>query len=113
MFSQLELNSRFKQIPESISFDARQLIYDVMLQRLSIVQKLNVQCRLARDILQHAADMTDEGDEELSPELNAALLDAITLLCGPRMKLPSQYFQICQLYFTIICSWVCGVNIEL
>ncbi|CAB3223489.1 unnamed protein product [Arctia plantaginis] len=79
-----------KDNTENLSFDARQLIYDVMLQRLSIVQKLNVQCRLARDILKHAADMTDEGDEEISPELNAAMLDTITLLCGPRMKLPKK-----------------------
>lgn len=74
---------------DGISFDARQLIYDVMLQRLSLVQKLNVQCRLAREVLGHAADECDEG-EELSPALNAALLDTITLLCGPRMKLPSE-----------------------
>ncbi|KAJ2950007.1 hypothetical protein O0L34_g11342 [Tuta absoluta] len=71
-----------------ISFDNRQLIYDVMLQRLSIVQKLNLQCRLAREVLEHAADMTDEGDGELTDAMNAALLDTITLLCGPRMKLP-------------------------
>ncbi|XP_068632402.1 condensin-2 complex subunit D3-L [Battus philenor] len=75
---------------ENISFDARQLIYDVMLQRLSLVQKLNVQCRLARQVLQHAADLTDEGDGELPPSLNAALLDTITLLCGPRMRLPKK-----------------------
>ncbi|KAM3964157.1 condensin-2 complex subunit D3 [Aphomia sociella] len=76
----------------SITFDARQLIYDVMLQRLSLVQKLNVQCRLAREVLQHAADELDEGDADadLPPPLHAALLDAITLLCGPRMKLPKK-----------------------
>ncbi|CAK1601019.1 unnamed protein product [Parnassius mnemosyne] len=75
---------------EKLSFDARQLIYDVMLQRLSLVQKLNVQCRLAREILQHAADVTDEGDGELPRALNSALLDTITLLCGPRMRLPKK-----------------------
>lgn len=63
-----------------------------MLQRLSLVQKLNVQCRLAREVLGHAADECDEG-EELSPALNAALLDTITLLCGPRMKLPSECLE--------------------
>ncbi|KAL0880882.1 hypothetical protein ABMA27_002063 [Loxostege sticticalis] len=78
-----------KEDSDGISFDARQLIYDVMLQRLSLVQKLNVQCRLAREVLGHAADECDEG-EELSPALNAALLDTITLLCGPRMKLPKK-----------------------
>lgn len=60
-----------------------------MLQRMSLVQKLNIQCRLAREVLEHAAELTDEGDGELPPAINAALLDAITLLCGPRMKLPS------------------------
>ncbi|CAH2076403.1 unnamed protein product, partial [Iphiclides podalirius] len=77
---------------EPISFDARQLIYDVMLQRLSLVQKLNVQCRLAREVLEHAADVTDEkgGEGELPPALHAALLDTITLLCGPRMRLPKK-----------------------
>ncbi|XP_052739569.1 condensin-2 complex subunit D3 [Bicyclus anynana] len=79
----------YNQDSESISFDARQLIYDVMLQRMTLVQKLNVQCRLARDVLQHAADVCDEGDE-LPERLNAALLDTITLLCGPRMKLPKK-----------------------
>ncbi|CAH2108291.1 unnamed protein product [Euphydryas editha] len=74
---------------ESISFDARQLIYDVMLQRLSLVQKLNVQCRLAREVLEHAAALCDEQDE-LPAALHAALLDTITLLCGPRMKLPKK-----------------------
>ncbi|XP_053612287.1 condensin-2 complex subunit D3-like [Plodia interpunctella] len=74
---------------ENISFDARQLIYDVMLQRLSLVQKLNVQCRLAREVLQHAADQCDEVDD-LPPGLHAALLDTITLLCGVRMKLPKK-----------------------
>ncbi|XP_060803815.1 condensin-2 complex subunit D3 [Amyelois transitella] len=74
---------------DAISFDARQLIYDVMLQRLSLVQKLNVQCRLAREILQHAAEQCDEVDD-LPAELNAALLDTITLLCGVRMKLPKK-----------------------
>ncbi|XP_050346947.1 condensin-2 complex subunit D3-like [Nymphalis io] len=74
---------------ESISFDARQLIYDVMLQRMSLVQKLNVQCRLAREVLEHAGALCDDGDE-LSAALNAALLDTITLLCGPRMKLPKK-----------------------
>ncbi|XP_059046345.1 condensin-2 complex subunit D3-like [Achroia grisella] len=78
-----------KEGNESITFDARQLIYDVMLQRLSLVQKLNVQCRLAREVLQHAADSLDEADD-LPPALEAALLDAITLLCGPRMKLPKK-----------------------
>ncbi|XP_039751087.1 condensin-2 complex subunit D3-like isoform X2 [Pararge aegeria] len=73
----------------SISFDARQLIYDVMLQRMSLVQKLNVQCRLAREVLEHAAEICDEG-EEIPAHLNAALLDTITLLCGPRMKLPKK-----------------------
>lgn len=75
---------------DRIDFDDRQLIYDVMLQRMSIVQKLNIQCRLAREVLEHAADLTDEGDGELPPEINAALLDTITLLCGPRMKLPKK-----------------------
>ncbi|KAJ0175566.1 hypothetical protein K1T71_008725 [Dendrolimus kikuchii] len=75
---------------ESISFDARQLIYDVMLQRMSLVQKLNIQCRLAREVMAHAADLLEDGDEELPLPLNAALLDAITLLCGPRMKLPKK-----------------------
>ncbi|XP_075974745.1 condensin-2 complex subunit D3-like [Anticarsia gemmatalis] len=79
-----------KEDTEKISFDARQLVYDVMLQRLSIVQKLNVQCRLARDVLEHAADLSDEGDEELPPDINAAILDTITLLCGPRMRLPKK-----------------------
>ncbi|XP_069356527.1 condensin-2 complex subunit D3-L isoform X2 [Maniola hyperantus] len=79
----------YNQDTESISFDARQLVYDVMLQRLTAVQKLNVQCRLAREVLQHAADTCDEGDDIPAP-LNAALLDAITLLCGPRMKLPKK-----------------------
>ncbi|KAJ8721498.1 hypothetical protein PYW07_002273 [Mythimna separata] len=74
----------------NISFDNRQLIYDVMLQRMSLVQKLNVQCRLAREVLEHAADLADEGDEELPPAINAALLDTITILCGPRMKLPKK-----------------------
>lgn len=74
----------------TLSFDARQLIYDVMLQRLSMVQKLNLQCRLARQIFEHAADVTDEGDGELPTSLSAALMDTITLLCGPRMKLPSK-----------------------
>ncbi|XP_052756211.1 condensin-2 complex subunit D3-like isoform X2 [Galleria mellonella] len=78
-----------KEDSAGISFDARQLIYDVMLQRLSLVQKLNVQCRLAREVLQHAADSLDEHDD-LPPALHAALLDAITLLCGPRMKLPKK-----------------------
>lgn len=73
---------------EKMSFDARQLIYDVMLQRMSLVQRLNAQCRLAREVLQHAADLTDEGAGELPPALHAALLDTITVLCGPRMKLP-------------------------
>ncbi|CAH0714396.1 unnamed protein product, partial [Brenthis ino] len=77
------------QETEAISFDARQLIYDIMLQRMSLVQKLNVQCRLAREVLQHAADVCDER-EELPPALHAALLDTITLLCGPRMKLPKK-----------------------
>ncbi|XP_047530074.1 condensin-2 complex subunit D3-like isoform X2 [Vanessa atalanta] len=77
------------QESESISFDARQLIYDVMLQRMSLVQKLNVQCRLAREVLEHAGALCDDGDE-LSAALNAALLDTITLLCGPRMKLPKK-----------------------
>ncbi|KAG7306245.1 hypothetical protein JYU34_008848 [Plutella xylostella] len=72
---------------EPISFDSRQLIYDVMLQRMSLVQKLNLQCRLAREVLEHAADICEEGDE-LPDELNDALLDTITLLCGIRMKLP-------------------------
>ena len=62
-----------------------------MLQRMTIVQKLNIQCRLAREVLEHAADLTDEGDEELPAGMNAALLDTISLLCGPRMKLPSKY----------------------
>ncbi|XP_045447680.1 uncharacterized protein LOC123656001 [Melitaea cinxia] len=74
---------------EPMSFDARQLIYDVMLQRLSLVQKLNVQCRLAREVLEHAASLCDEQDE-LPAALHAALLDTITLLCGPRMKLPKK-----------------------
>ncbi|RVE55138.1 hypothetical protein evm_000036 [Chilo suppressalis] len=78
-----------KEEGEGISFDARQLIYDVMLQRLSIVQKLNVQCRLARELLGHAADLCDD-NVELPASLHAALLDAITLLCGPRMKLPKK-----------------------
>ncbi|KPJ20188.1 Condensin-2 complex subunit D3 [Papilio machaon] len=72
-----------------LSFDARQLIYDVMLQRLSAVQKLNVQCRVAREVLQHAADLCDDSDT-LPDTLHAALLDTITLLCGPRMKLPKK-----------------------
>ncbi|XP_061382352.1 condensin-2 complex subunit D3-like isoform X1 [Danaus plexippus] len=79
---------------ETISFDARQLIYDVMLQRMSLVQKLNIQCRLAREVLEHAADVCDDwqpgGADELPPALNATLLDTITLLCGPRMKLPKK-----------------------
>lgn len=79
-----------KASSEKISFDSRQLIYDVMLQRLTLVQVLNVQCRLARDVLKHAADLADESDDELPPELNAELLDAITLLCGPRMRLPKK-----------------------
>jgi hypothetical protein len=61
-----------------------------MLQRLSLVQKLNVQCRLAREVLQRAAAECED-DAELQPALRAALLDSITLLCGPRMKLPSTY----------------------
>lgn len=58
---------------------------------MSLVQKLNVQCRLAREVLQHAADVCDElpAGADPPPALHAALLDAITLLCGPRMKLPS------------------------
>lgn len=75
-----------------MSFDSRQLIYDVMLQRLSMVQRLNIQCRLAREVLEHAADLMDE-DDELSPSMNAALLDTTTLLTGPRLKLPSKYFS--------------------
>ncbi|KAF9418713.1 hypothetical protein HW555_004541 [Spodoptera exigua] len=74
---------------DRISFDSRQLIYDVMLQRLSMVQRFNIQCRLAREVLEHAVDLMDE-DDELSPEMNAALLDTITLLCGPRLKLPKK-----------------------
>ncbi|XP_028174433.1 uncharacterized protein LOC114363037 [Ostrinia furnacalis] len=62
-------------------------IYGKVLQRLSLVQKLNVRCKLAREVLGHAAD---ECDEELSPALYAALLDTITLLCGLRMKLPKK-----------------------
>ncbi|XP_041986894.1 condensin-2 complex subunit D3-like isoform X2 [Aricia agestis] len=69
---------------EALSYDARQLIYDVMLQRLSAVQRLNVQCRLARELLAAAAD------EDAAAPPPAALLDAIALLCGPRMRLPSK-----------------------
>ncbi|XP_063620991.1 uncharacterized protein LOC134793359 [Cydia splendana] len=82
---------------ESISFDARQLIYDVMLQRFSIVQKLNVQCRLAREVLENAAEWIEENGEEdkpggptFEPDMAATLLDTITLLCGARMKLPKK-----------------------
>ncbi|XP_047984801.1 LOW QUALITY PROTEIN: uncharacterized protein LOC125225234 [Leguminivora glycinivorella] len=82
---------------ESISFDARQLIYDVMLQRFSIVQKLNVQCRLAREVLENAAEWIEENGEEdkpggptFEPDMAATLLDTITLLCGTRMKLPKK-----------------------
>ncbi|XP_063534231.1 uncharacterized protein LOC134744376 [Cydia strobilella] len=82
---------------ESISFDARQLIYDVMLQRFSIVQKLNVQCRLAREVLENAAEWIEEHGEEdkpggptFEPDMAATLLDTITLLCGARMKLPKK-----------------------
>ncbi|XP_045532916.1 condensin-2 complex subunit D3-like [Pieris brassicae] len=77
---------------DKMSFDSRQLIYDVMLQRMSVVQRLNIQCRLAREILTHAANEIEEirDDEELPAALNAALLDTITLLCGPRMKLPKK-----------------------
>ncbi|XP_035433460.2 condensin-2 complex subunit D3 isoform X1 [Spodoptera frugiperda] len=74
---------------DRINFDSRQLIYDVMLQRLSMVQRLNIQCRLAREVLEHAADLMDE-DDELSPAMNAALLDTTTLLTGPRLKLPKK-----------------------
>lgn len=76
--------------PENLSFDSRQLIYDVMLQRLSLVQKLNTQCRLAKEILEHAADIVDEG-QEISHSMNNALLDTIHILCGPRMRLPSEF----------------------
>ncbi|CAG4948586.1 unnamed protein product [Colias eurytheme] len=81
-----------KEDGDKMSFDARQLIYDVMLQRMSAVQRLNVQCRLAREVLQHAADVADEiaDTDELPHRLSAALLDTITLLCGPRMKLPKK-----------------------
>ncbi|KAJ8737052.1 hypothetical protein PYW07_000323 [Mythimna separata] len=73
-----------------LSFDKRQQIYDVMLQRMSLAQRLNVQCRLARDVLDAAADAADDGDEELPPATSAALLDAITILAGPWMKLPKK-----------------------
>ncbi|CAK1540518.1 unnamed protein product [Leptosia nina] len=82
----------YNKIEDTLGFDARQLIYDVMLQRMSLVQRLNIQCRLAREVLQNAADEIEElrDDEELPGPLNASLLDTITLLCGPRMKLPKK-----------------------
>ncbi|KOB74654.1 Uncharacterized protein OBRU01_08759 [Operophtera brumata] len=61
-----------------------------MLQRLTLVQKLNTQCRLAREILEHAADLVDDA-EELPAPLHAAMLDTIKLLTGPRMRLPREY----------------------
>ncbi|XP_072938670.1 condensin-2 complex subunit D3-like [Epargyreus clarus] len=83
----LYYNSDESVASDGLSFDARQLIYDVMLQRMSLVQRLNAQCRFAREVLQRGADEADEADE-LPAALRRALLDTITLLCGPRMKLP-------------------------
>ncbi|GBP44638.1 Condensin-2 complex subunit D3 [Eumeta japonica] len=67
--------------------EARHLIYDVMLQRLSTSQRLQTQCRLARELLAAAADHCEEG-EPLPARTTAALLDAIALLSGPRMRPP-------------------------
>lgn len=66
-------------------FDSRQLVYDMMVQRMSVMQRAQTQVRVARELVGAAVRA---GRNALRPAAHAALRDAVAVLRSAHMRPP-------------------------